>query len=91
MAPEMLFKSEYDYRVDVWALGVLLYEMLHSHAPFKGKSATEVQEAMLAGTYSLAKPLSEEVKHLINGILQLSPDKRLTIPEILAHPWMTKM
>jgi len=39
MAPEMLFKAEYDYRVDVWALGVLLYEMLHGCAPFKGKTA----------------------------------------------------
>jgi len=43
MAPEMLFKSDYDYRVDVWALGILLYEMLHGHAPYKGKSASEVQ------------------------------------------------
>ena len=39
MAPEMLFKGEYDYRVDIWALGVLLYEMLHGRAPFKGKTA----------------------------------------------------
>lgn len=43
MAPEMLFKSAYDYRVDIWALGILLYEMLHGFAPFKGKSASEVQ------------------------------------------------
>lgn len=49
MAPEMLFKGEYDYRVDIWALGVLLYEMLHGYAPFKGKNAVDVQEAMLAG------------------------------------------
>jgi serine/threonine protein kinase len=43
MAPEMLFKAEYDYKVDIWALGVLLYEMLHGFAPFKGKCAAEVQ------------------------------------------------
>lgn len=51
MAPEMLFKGEYDYRVDVWALGVLLYEMLHGHAPFKGKSSAEVKESMLRGVF----------------------------------------
>ena len=43
MAPEMIFRSEYDYRVDIWAVGVLLYELLHGTAPFKGKSIEEVQ------------------------------------------------
>lgn len=43
MAPEMLFKGEYDYRVDIWALGVLLYEMLHGRAPFQGKTGNEVK------------------------------------------------
>lgn len=66
MAPEMLFKGQYDYRVDIWALGVLLYEMLHGFAPFKGKSANEVQQAMLAGGYEFAPDLSEGVKGLIS-------------------------
>jgi serine/threonine protein kinase len=51
MAPEMLFKTEYDHHVDVWALGVLLYELLHGYAPFKGKTANEVQESVLKGGY----------------------------------------
>jgi serine/threonine protein kinase len=51
MAPEMLFKAEYDYRVDIWAIGVLLYEMLHGNAPFRGNTAEEVQQSMLGGIY----------------------------------------
>ena len=88
MAPEMLFKAEYDYRVDIWALGVLLYEMLHGCAPFKGKSADEVQQAMLEGKYQLGTQLSQNVKRLITQILQFQPDKRLKIEDILQHPWM---
>ena len=38
MAPEMLFGSSYNYHVDIWALGVLLYELVHGHAPFRGES-----------------------------------------------------
>lgn len=40
MAPEMLFHGNYDYRIDIWALGVLLYEMVHGHAPFRGDSVS---------------------------------------------------
>jgi serine/threonine protein kinase len=58
MAPEMLFRGEYDYRVDIWALGVLLYEMLHGRAPFKGKSAAEVKEAMQRSSYEMGEHVS---------------------------------
>jgi serine/threonine protein kinase len=34
MAPEMLNGKEYDYRIDIWALGILLYELTHGRAPF---------------------------------------------------------
>lgn len=38
MAPEMVFEREYDYSIDIWALGILLYELLHGRAPFIAKS-----------------------------------------------------
>lgn len=38
MSPEMLFNHSYDYRIDIWALWVLLYEIVHGYAPFKGDS-----------------------------------------------------
>jgi len=38
MAPEMVKNLPYDHRLDIWCLGVLLYEMLHGFAPFKGRS-----------------------------------------------------
>lgn len=72
----MLFKAEYDYKVDIWALGILLYEMLHGFAPFKGKCAAEVQEAMLRGDYDLASHLSCQVRALIGSILQFQAEKR---------------
>ena len=39
MAPEMLFGKEYDEKIDIWGLGILLFELLHGHAPFRGSSA----------------------------------------------------
>lgn len=39
MAPEILLRKPYNSKVDIWALGVILYEMVFSEVPFEGTSA----------------------------------------------------
>lgn len=41
MAPEMLTNKPYDFTLDIWCLGILLYELIHGYAPFKGKNENE--------------------------------------------------
>lgn len=41
MTPEMLEDKPHDHTLDLWCLGVLLYELLHGHAPFKGRNDYE--------------------------------------------------
>ena len=41
MAPEMLNNVPHDNTLDIWCIGVLLYELLHGFAPFKGDSDLE--------------------------------------------------
>ena len=90
MSPEMIFERDYDGRIDVWALGILLYEMLHGNAPFKGESVKEVKQKMMRGSYNISSDISEEGKDLMMGILKFNPDDRLTLDEIVLHPWITK-
>lgn len=87
----MIFGREYDSRIDVWALGILLYEMLHGNAPFKGESVKEVKQRMMRGSYNLGSEISDEGKDLLTGILKFNPDDRLTLDEIVSHPWITKV
>ena len=41
VAPELVNSVPYDYKIDLWAWGVLLYEMLMGNAPFSGKDDNE--------------------------------------------------
>ncbi len=43
MAPEMVFEKEYNFSIDIWALGILLYELLHGYAPFPAKNLEEMR------------------------------------------------
>lgn len=38
LAPEIVKREGYDYRVDLWSVGICLYELLTGHTPFKGDS-----------------------------------------------------
>lgn len=41
MAPEMLKNEPHDHSLDIWCLGILLYELIHGFAPFRGSNDKE--------------------------------------------------
>lgn len=49
MAPEIIFKKPYNYKIDIWSLGVLLFELTHGYAPFKGKYYEEIKNKLTLG------------------------------------------
>ena len=38
MAPEIINNKFYDYKVDIWSLGVILYEMIYGYCPYEAQS-----------------------------------------------------
>lgn len=42
MAPEIIEGKQYTNKVDVWSLGILLYEMLHGYSPFRQMNLMEI-------------------------------------------------
>jgi len=93
-APEMLMNCGYTYKIDIFAMGVLLFIMLARSIPFQEAKLDDKHFRIIAkGEYAkfwrkYAKlDLSEEVKDLLNGLLCYQPLDRLKIVEIKAHPW----
>ncbi|CAD8098088.1 unnamed protein product [Paramecium sonneborni] len=86
MAPEMLHNKPHDYRVDIWALGILLYELLHGNAPFT--KAHFSKENIQNLTIKFSSSISAQAKDLITQILQYDPKKRMSMNQIFAHKWL---
>ena len=95
MAPELLRHQNYEFPVDIWALGVILYALLTGKMPFP-PSQKKYERMFLYhvcnGIYdqNLLNQLniSDEAKDLISHCLTVDPAERITINEILSHPWM---
>ena len=84
----MVFEKEYNFTIDTWALGILLFELLHNFAPFSAKSLDEMKEKVKLGHYELASNFCKELKSLIIDILQFDPQLRPSMAKICEHPWM---
>lgn len=75
MAPEMFSKNGYDYRIDIWALGILLYELIEGRSPFHGKKYDEIMH-LIQKPISYSKRFRKEEIALISSILRINPNER---------------
>ena len=80
MAPEQVKAGKLDHRTDVWALGVLLYEMVAGHQPFGGASLPELMAAILRDRPAPLRlsPAAEPIRGIIETCLAKDPEHTLS-------------
>jgi len=85
MPPEQLLRREVDQRTDIFALGVMLVEMLTGHRPFQGKTYGEVLRAILNDVYHLPGGSSQirALDELVQRCLAKEPQDRFSSAEAL--------
>ena len=87
LSPEIITNKPYDSKSDIWALGVLLYELMTFKMPFNAVSLPLLSIKINRGVYQPPPGIySSEIKDLLKKCLTLEPEKRPSIDEILKLP-----
>lgn len=81
--------KEYSYSVDVWSLGVTLCELASGHHPFAAENFFDRMDLILRKDIKIPEHLSKTAADFIKGCLERDCSKRLTIDQLLLHPFTT--
>ncbi|KAE8718351.1 Calcium-dependent protein kinase 24 [Hibiscus syriacus] len=91
MAPEVL-RRNYGEEVDIWSIGVILYILLCGVPPFWAETEEGIAHAIIKGEIDFQRDpwprVSSEAKELVKCMLHPNPYDRLTLQEVLEHPWI---
>lgn len=88
LPPEIIEEKAHDLSVDIWCLGVLLYEMLCGATPFKASVKEMLIFNITKGSIRFPKGLSLQAQDLILKMLDRTQETRLTIDYVKNHEWI---
>ncbi|MCL4112890.1 UNVERIFIED_CONTAM: hypothetical protein GTU68_004435 [Idotea baltica] len=90
LAPEIVENRPYDEKVDIWSLGVLIFELVTGKPSFETFSERETLRRIANVDVRFPRHISEQVKDLIEKMLKYRSVERLSLNQVLVHPWMTE-
>jgi len=92
VSPEILMRQPYDQQSDMWSVGCIIFLLLSGNLPFMGRSQKELFRKIVSGKYEFKdvdwSGISPEAKDLVQKLLVLDPDERITSSQALRHKWM---
>ncbi|KAM9856544.1 maternal embryonic leucine zipper kinase [Aulostomus maculatus] len=90
-APELIQGKAYiGSEADVWSMGVLLFALLCGYLPFDDENCMVLYRKITRGKYDNPQWLSPGSILLLNQMMQVDPKRRLTVRQLLDHPWVMR-
>ena len=90
LAPEIIKEQGHDERVDIWCIGVLLFELITGNVPFQGRDIETLKSNILHLKIAWPKEMNPDAKDLVSKILKLEPSQRISLEDMLEHPFFLK-
>jgi serine/threonine protein kinase len=88
LAPEIINGLRCTNKVDIWAIGVLVYELYHGVVPFEDTMVGGVMDNIIQMNYTIPLSWSYKLKSFIKDCLQWNPKRRPTAANLLLHPFL---
>ncbi|KAI8338256.1 kinase-like domain-containing protein [Chlamydoabsidia padenii] len=88
LPPEMIESKTHNAKVDVWALGILAYELLVGKPPFEHSDYLETYQHIVKVDFTFPDHVSAQARHFISLALQYDIRKRSHLSDLVRHPWL---
>lgn len=90
LAPEMIKESGHDHNLDIWCIGILMFELLTGTIPFQGSDQQQLAANILKNKICWPRDMDLSAKDLISKILKTEPSERIQLIDMLKHPFFLK-
>jgi len=89
MAPEILQHKKYDAKVDLWSIGIILYEMLSAEPPFMASNHIQLLKTIETTKFKFHKNIivSTDCVNIIESLLVVNPKDRISFDDFFNHPF----